>query len=162
MVPIPCFDRASGDRGMHDLLCYRPHEALAREAGEVDMSVAMERWVKPPNYDSHPVVRRWRGRAALVVPVALYLDAAEYAIRDSMLVVSMTNLLTGRKHVIAVLRKRLLCGHKAGCGCKGWCSLFPLWLFLKWSLDALNSGLYLTARHNTELDGDKLSDRVEI
>ena len=111
-------------------------------------------------YKEHPAVQKMKAQGVPVIPVALYLDATEYAKRDSMLVLTCTNLLSERKHVICVLRKRLMCGAKAGCGCKGWCSLYPLWLFVQWSLEALGDAVYPVARHNTKLDGLKPEARV--
>ena len=70
-----------------------------------------------PNYDTHPVVRE--GRAANrppAVPLSIFIDGVAYAKKDSLLVISLCNLLTDRRVVLAVLRKRLLCK----CSCRGW------------------------------------------
>ena len=34
------------------------------------------------------------------------------------------------------------------CGCRGWRSLFPVFLFLKWSLAAMKAGVHPHARHD--------------
>ena len=54
----------------------------------------------------------------------------------TIIVVSCCNLVTGRRHVMGVLRKHVCCR----CGCKGWCSLYPLLSFVRWSIDALAEG----------------------
>ena len=93
-----------------------------------------------------------KAQGKVAIPLALFLDGVQYANRDSMLVINVTNLLTEQKHVVAVLRKRLMCGKKASCGCRGWCSLWPLWQFLSWSLGALAVATYPRARHSTAFD----------
>lgn len=36
------------------------------------------------------------------------------------------------------------------CGCRGgWCSLFPLWVFVRWCLRALEAGCYPSCRHDS-------------
>ena len=158
LLPMPTHHRASGERCVHDLPVLPPHELLAKEMQGADVGALLDGWRKTPNFDSHPVVVNMAARATNVVPLALYLDVASYAVRDSMLIVSVTNLLTDKQHVVAVLRKRMMCGLKAGCGCKGWCSLHILWCFLRWSLQALSEATYPSCRHHSELDADKLND----
>ena len=49
------------------------------------------------------------------------------------------------------LRKRLICD----CGCKGWCTMFVLFQFLKWSIDHMAIGEFPEARHDgTALDSE--------
>ena len=129
-----------------------------REAATLDMTSAVEAWEATPNYHTHPVVRRMASSGKVVVPLALYLDAAEYGVRDSMLVVTLTNLASGKNHVLCILRKRLMCGTKAGCGCRGWCTLFPLWVFLRWSFESLACGRFPARRHESELDEGKVNE----
>ena len=157
LVPMPSFIRASGERGVHDLFCRPPHELVLEEVGQLDVAMALDDWKPPPNYYEHPVVQAMNIKGKLVIPLALYLDGVQYGIRDSMLVVTVTNLLTLKKHVVLVIRKRIMCGVKAGCGCRGWCSLFPVWAFLRWSFQALTQAKHPVGRHNTELDADSLN-----
>ena len=53
-------------------------------------------------------------------------------------------MLIGNRHLVVLLRKREMCQ----CGCRGWCSLFPVFLFLKWSLAAMKAGVHPHARHD--------------
>ena len=156
-VPIPAFVRATGERGTYPLTCTPPHEILELEMQEKDIGKVMQDWQELPNWKSHPVVAKMKASKP-VLPLALYLDAVGYTVRDSLLVVTLRNLATDANHVICILRKKLLCGGRVGCGCRGWCSLAPLWLFIRWSLDALSEGVYPAHRHNTELDGDSLQE----
>ena len=157
-LPMPVFDRASGERDVQDVVVLPPHELLVRELVGVDVSAMVARWSRTPNYGTHPVVQKMEAEGIPTVPLAVYLDGVQYAVRGSMLVVSITNLCTDKQHVIGVIRKRKMCGLKAGCGCKGWCSLHAFWVFLRWSLAALGVATYPAARHNTELDSDKLNE----
>ena len=120
-----------------------------------DVRAQLSKWDKPRSYLKHPVVKKHEG-AKPVVPLAVFLDGVQQATRDSMLVISMTNLLSQKKHILCILRKRLLCGLKASCGCKGWCFLWPVWKFLHWSLQALAEGRWPSARHHGEVDLEKL------
>ena len=99
------------------------HEALFDEVSErKDMpnllAKALSQYTIPPNYHSHKVVVDSRGSDDLVYPCALYIDGLPYSITDSVVGVWLVNLLTDRRHLIGVLRKRLVCH----CGCKSWCT----------------------------------------
>ena len=157
-VPMPAFVRASGDRAVHNLQTRPAHEAVAQEMEAIDVHKALQSpsFEAPPNFAQHPVARALQESRKAVIPVAVYMDAVQYAKRDSMVVLTLTNLLTGKKHLLATLRKRVMCGQKAGCGCRGWCSLYPLWLWLRWSLEALAKGKWPNGRHNCELDDNLL------
>ena len=155
---MPTFDRGTGNRKVHNLVCRAPHEAVEEEMEGVDVDSAMQGWVAPPSFQHHPVVQRMEAEGKPTIPLALFLDAVQYANKDSMLVVTVTNLLSEKKHVIAVVRKRIMCGSKASCGCRGWCSLWPVWKFVRWSLEALARGQHPDRRHNTALDSQLLAN----
>ena len=144
----PLSPRATGERSPYDLVCLPPPRGPSvRRWRAKNVTQCLEGFEAPPNLEDHPVVKRHRGSPTPVLPVALYLDAVQYAVRDSMLVVSLTNLAHWEKtHLLACLRKRIRCGVKAGCGCKGWCSQYPLWAFLKWSFTALANATWPSMR----------------
>ena len=48
------------------------------------------------------------------------------------------------RHVLMLLRKQDICH----CGCKGWCSLYPAFCFLRWSLEILRNGEMPSSRHD--------------
>jgi len=52
------------------------------------------------------------------------------------------NLVSGARHLAAVLKKRDFCR----CGCRGWCSLRPIFAFLDWSFCALAHGAHPATR----------------
>ena len=152
VVPIPSFHRSSGERRLHNLICRPPHEIVDAEMAGQDVTSLLQSWPAPPGFAQHPVVRAMEAQGKATVPLALYVDAVQYATKDSMLVFTVTNLLTEAKHVVAVLRKRLTCGVKTACGCRRWCSLWPIWQFIRWSLEALATATYPVSRHCPPLD----------
>jgi len=64
--------------------------------------------------------------------------------RDGVLGIFMYNLVSFKRRLIAVVRKSSLCR----CGCKGWCTLHPIWCFVHWSLQSMGRGLFPTGRHD--------------
>ena len=96
----------------------------------------------PPAYFTHPVVTRFPDET--VVPIALYLDYVPYTLTDSVLGVWVRNVVTDRRYLFAVIRKRTLCT----CGCKGWCTYHSLFSVLTWSLRALAVGRWPDQRHD--------------
>eukprot|EP00971_Amphidinium_carterae_P219933 4365928-Amphidinium_carterae.1 len=147
-VPMPAYLRCSADRGIHMLQLLSPHEVLVEEMKSLDMVRLQQDFEKvaPPAYWEHPC--RVQGRA--VVPIGLFIDAHPYTAGDSMLSIVMINLLTSRKHLLGAVRKRLLCGTKTNCGCGGWCSYFPMFHFLAWSLRGLRDGTYPMEPHSMQ------------
>eukprot|EP00969_Alexandrium_andersonii_P296532 13103586-Alexandrium_andersonii.AAC.1 len=64
--------------------------------------------------------------------------------QDSFLGITAFNLLTGRRHLLGVLRKSEGCRR----GCRGWCSVAPVYEMLAWSLEALKEGRYPLRKHD--------------
>jgi hypothetical protein len=122
-----------------------PHECVNSEFCEdpgLQRKAQVAAW--PAAFGEHPVAKRAGGP---VVPLALYLDGAQYSkVGASVLVFVVVNMLTGTKHLISTLNKRLLCR----CGCRGWCTLRPIMQFLAWSFGALACGAYPTTQHEGE------------
>ena len=48
VVPIPAFHRASGERAIHDMVCWPPHEGSVAGILSTDLQAAMQRWEAPP------------------------------------------------------------------------------------------------------------------
>lgn len=129
-----------------------PHEALADELQnhpavktEWQTRIRHEPWIA--QYERHPVVQ-----SALpqdrehILPIAIYMDATEYTTRDTLLVLTVHVLPSKRRLLCFAVRKSDFCT----CGCGGWCTLFPLYQFLAWSLAALASGIAPHQRHDGE------------
>ena len=79
-----------------------------------------------------------------VIPLSLYMDGVPYSHTDSVIGVWICNMLTGVRHLSLVIRKRLVCK----CGCRAWCTFFPLFRFLRWALAALAAGRFPAHRHD--------------
>jgi hypothetical protein len=149
-LDVPGHRKTEMSRTVHTIQVMPPHEILAEamqapayleKVGEFLASTTM-----PPAYEEHVVVRsaRQEDPEAVVVPLCLYMDAVPYSQTDSVLGVWVECLATSRRWLCAVLRKRHVCK----CGCKGWCSYYPLFAMLDWSLQAVSRGLWPTDRHD--------------
>ena len=124
-----------------------PHEALMREVeANPDMATRLQAAVAsealPPSYMEHPLVRTG---SCSVLPLALYLDGVPYSLTDSVVGIWVYNLLTGLRHLVCVVRKRLCCT----CGCRSWCTFWPILAWLRWSFGALHDGVYPPCRHDS-------------
>ncbi len=141
--PIPASD-PDGGRMEHVLDVFPPHE-LAAEFFDDGLQVELDRQVKagelPDVYRHHPVVSQVDGP---VVPFSLFLDGVPYSHVDSVIGVWLVEEITGKRALVAAIRKAICCT----CGCKGWCTLQAVFLFLHWSLSCLAAGFYPSQRHD--------------
>lgn len=147
MLDVPGHDKAQADRTVHHLETRPPHEALAREVEaepqlleRVAAAAAAGDWAA--SYARHPVVLAAEG--APVLPLALYIDGVPFTVQDSFLGFWVYNLLSMRRHLVAVVRKSQLCA----CGCRKWCSIWVVLEWLRWSFSALATGAHPTRRHD--------------
>ena len=139
-VSVPTFSRATSCRTVSQVPFHTFHEHLALDfADEVGARTRLRETATsgrlPPCYYQHPVVREAAGNQ-WVIPLAVCLDFVPYAVNDSVLGIWVVNLMNDRRYLHSVLRRRSLCL----CGCKGWCSLHPLFMSLVWCLRALAAG----------------------
>ena len=129
------------------------HEALLGELAEDNTASAKFEKARsagdlPYAYDSHPaVVESLATGRAPPLPYCLYLDGVSFARRDSVLGIWCHWLHSRKRHLLFVLRKSESCD----CGCRSWCSLFPIWAALKWSMSALLTGKHPAARHDNSV-----------
>ena len=123
-----------------------PHELLSEEFNE-DPSIGLRaRELRdahqfPPSYYTHPLLRF---ADCLWVPLSIFMDGVRYSVTDSVVGIWVINWVTGRRHLCGLVRKRLVCR----CGCKGWCTYWPILNFIKWSLEQLKLGLFPSQRHD--------------
>ena len=147
LLDVPCQFRKTRNRSVLSVPCRPYHDMLVSELKKpltrftVQAQLREQNW--PPVFTEHEVVKA-AGPGELVVPLAIYVDGAQYGgaagagRSKTVLNVSMINLCTQRRHVGIVFRKHVACK----CGCKGYCSYSRLFQFLRWSVDALASGTY--------------------
>lgn len=96
----------------------------------------------PPVYHEHPVVLNNPG--VLVYPVSLFVDGVPYSHIDSVVGFWLVDEVTGKRHLLSALRKKLMCV----CGCRGWCTFFGLFSWLAWSVAAMAEGTFPSTRHD--------------
>ena len=143
---VPGHHRHDLSRTTHRVPVRVAHEALNDEiVNDPSCSVRLRELVQeralPPSYFSHPVVSN---SDTLVVPTALFVDGLPYSHTDSVIGFWMINLVTGSRHLLMAIRKRVLCR----CGCRHWCSLDAILRFLRWCFHSLATGRYPGGRHD--------------
>ena len=141
-IDCPMFSQGEGIRITRPLTVLPPQLTLEDEVG------ARENWDSelssfvadmPPVYDEHPVVLR---SATKPIPLAIYFDGVQYATRNSLIGFWCVNLVSGRRHLVCSIRKGSLCR----CGCHGWCTLWPIFDFLRWATRVLSWGRHAAIR----------------
>ena len=146
---VPGYKRSELGRTLVEMDAMLPHEMIAEEVASVpgfedlqEEVVDVSGW--EPAYRAHPVVRAHAEDGALVVPLALYLDGVAFLKRDNVLGFWLTNLVTSKRHLFCVVRKRDRCR----CGCRGWDTVHEVLSFVHWCLRAMADGHYPAARHD--------------
>ena len=146
-VSVPMFRRADCSRVLEPMPIKLPHEVLSDHFREHEASLrsALATSDLPRAYHEHPVtVRNVAVARSFSWPLALYYDGVKFSRTDSDLGCWLVCLLTGRRWLLAHLRKSEMCH----CGCLSWCSLFPMHWALSWSLTAAAKGEYPASRHD--------------
>ena len=137
-IDVPGHDRHEVARASQRIFVGNAHEMLAEEFKESPdlLSFKLKELqatnVLPPSYFENPIVQRFQHEDIPIFLLSVYLDGVSYTKRDSVLNLTVQNLVSGRRHVLMVLQRSRICR----CGCAGWCSMFPVWYWLKWCLDA--------------------------
>ena len=146
-IPTVVHQRYSFSRCSTDKEILLLHEEIQDEIertegfwGKVTSACSQAGW--GPAYDAHPVVQAHG--AERCVPIGIYLDGVKFQSRDSVTGVWGINLATHTRFLISALRKRELCR----CGCKGWCSYFPVLDALRWQISEISEGRHPTTKHD--------------
>eukprot|EP00971_Amphidinium_carterae_P130298 2581276-Amphidinium_carterae.1 len=148
ILPVPAHVHQERQREVHNLVVHPPHELVAADMrrhgfdDEVLLKTSLleagERF--PPNFWQDKLHRQTTDP---IVPMALFVDGVLYKRKQTMVVFVVVNLLTNTRMLSIAIRKKLYCT----CGCKGWCSVYPIWLFLQWSFQCLREGVFPTHDH---------------
>ena len=145
VVEVPAQLRHDGRRGTHSLRTFAPHDLLAADLLSENIPAMIASTTLPPNYKDHAVVKAGEEKGVPAVPLALYLDGVRFGkSNQSVLGISVQNMLSGRRYLCVALRKSLYCG----CGCKGWCTLAAIYAFLSWSFRCMAQGFFPDCRHD--------------
>ena len=167
---VPGMQRWSVSRSLLRCKASLVYKEIALEIGNTPNFFQLQERVLAPSgwlraYQDHPVVAKHP--AEQVVPLALYMDGVPFLKRDSCLGFWVTNLVTDRRHLAVVLRKREFCR----CGCRAWCSIGTAHAVLEWLLAAMAEGIYPVCKHtgqpwdddaNLELSGQPLGFRGAV
>ena len=138
-VDAPGFCRASMSRTVHKVPCIPPHEVLSRETlMDPNLATTLEDAVEydrlPPSYTSHHVAQSSNFKAQ---PVIMYLDGVPTTKKDGVLGIWCYMLYSQLRHLVCILPKSKMCR----CGCRAWCTLWPIFNFFAWSFAAHAAGL---------------------
>ena len=149
VVSVPAYIPSTGARDVWDLHTMPPHEVLAcAHEGERTRMVqqlqkALDEDQMPPVYTRHPVVQAAQPGSP-VLPLALFMDGVRYGKKGSILGITIQSSFPGsRKYLSVALRKSKACS----CGCARWCTLWPVFQMLKWSLECLSTGKWPLTNH---------------
>jgi len=96
----------------------------------------------PDAYYNHP--SRGYHHECKDVPIGLFVDAVPTVKKDSCIGFFLYNVVSKKRFLCIALRKRCLCH----CGCRGWCSYWACWNYLRWALTAFAAGVYPARKHD--------------
>ena len=124
-----------------------PHEALIEELAETPGNLDGFRTARrfgelPSLYSNHPVVVANPGID--VLPISIYCDGVSFGRTETCLAFWVHFLLSPKSHLVAVVRKSEMCN----CGCRGWCTVRPIWEMIRWSCLAMQQGTWPSDRHD--------------
>ena len=144
-------------RQPHNVYVNPLHEALAAEI-ENDptlLTTKLEDRLRAGDFDheryeSHPVTQ---SDGPPVLPLSIFVDGVPYSKTDSVVGIWGYNEVSHMRHLLVVMRKRCMCK----CGCRGWCSLWEIWRFIMWTLNACADGLW-PARRSDSADWERPQD----
>ena len=155
--PVPCKSKRKAARGSRIVPMNCAWVRLLAELKATDVEQMLddstereENASDTPTYIDHPLVQTARRQGLpKPIPLALYVDAVRYTAplagrSDSILGFWMVNLLTNKRHVLAVLRTSDFCA----CGCRAWCTLYPVLAAISWMFAAFATGVSPSHRHD--------------
>ena len=148
-VSVPGHRRSDATRCVTNVDVLYPLDLIATEfyldpaKAKADVAMALAEDRLPSSYLLHPVVAG-ADESEVVLPYGRYLDKVPFQRTDSCLGWWLYNVLSGTRHLIAVLRASEMCK----CGCRGHCSLYPMWSFFSWAFGALARGVHPEGRHD--------------
>ena len=141
IVELPSYNKKSILRDKHRFATLPAHEEFAKHVEDRRWGAELieYRGRACRAYIEHPIVRKAEAEGSeLPLPISIYLDGVPYSHVDSVIGFWLIFMLTGARVCIGVLRKKLMCK----CGCRGWCTLYPIFRWLAWSLKSIALGLF--------------------
>ena len=143
---VPGHHKHDYSRTTHPMQVRPVHEAvesmfLKDPDVEAKLRAKVEEGDLPPSYFSNPVVKE---SPTPPRPLTLFIDALPYSLTDSVIAIWVTCLVTEMRALIALVRRRISCR----CGCRGWCTFYPIMTYLKYCFQHLAKGIWPHARHD--------------
>ena len=140
VISVPAHDPHELERTVMDLHVAPPHELIHDMVSEntkvlKGLSVMVRDRALPLTYFQHPVAIASSFHA---LPVVLYLDGVPVNKKESVLAFWMYDQVWHRRNLFCVLRKTRPCR----CSCRGWCSLWAVMSWIKWSVMAMAAGCF--------------------
>eukprot|EP00959_Pyramimonas_sp_CCMP1952_P248860 5202136-Pyramimonas_sp.AAC.1 len=137
MVEVPMTERQGAARVVREVPIRMAQECLEDELHN-DKSILEQLNADPnarekcvldaPVYTTHPIVEKARCEGGpKPIPCGIYIDGVTYhqsasGRQDSVTGIWLVNLLSNKRHLLSTLRHSEECA----CGCRGWCSVYPL------------------------------------
>ena len=147
-LKVPCQGKHDVERSLQSIDIIPGYEQLIRDINDqTESELVRLRSLDdglPDQYWDHPVVSN--DPESLVYPIAIYIDGVPYSHTDGVIGWWLINLITQRRYLISILRKRNICR----CGCRGWCSIYCFFREIHWELKILADGQHPSRRD----DGD--------
>ena len=111
LLPVIGHKRHDLTRTVHDVPTLPMHEVLANELRDsvtvpFKLEEARENGSLRRAYWDHPVVK---ASSTPVLPVAVFMDGVAYSHTDSVLGAWAINMISQKRHVVALIRKRQMC-----------------------------------------------------
>ena len=146
-LETPMYLRAGGGRSVIKMATLPVHEVLNEEIqGDKSLPARLEEAKRngmlPKSYFDKAEAMGDTGEP--IYPLAFYSDGVKYSRTNNVLGMYVYNVLTGRRWLIAAFRKAELCK----CGCRHWCSIYAMWVWLHWALAACFAGRFPSTRHD--------------
>eukprot|EP00971_Amphidinium_carterae_P003798 75389-Amphidinium_carterae.1 len=127
-----------------------PHVAVEelseKHLGSMTKSLveASEKGDLPDSYLEHPVVQKCLDDGEpLPLPLSLFVDGVNYGNKQGMTVVTLSDIHSGPKLLLAAVRDKVKCR----CGCRSWCTMFEVFRVLSWSIGCLMKGKHPVTDH---------------
>ena len=142
---VPVHRRADASMTGKDVVAFSPLDAVAEEfAGNEHMDFELAKRIAddqlPPCYYETPAYKN--GKTPF--PCALYVDGVAFTRTDKIIGFWLENLITHVRTLMVALRHSTMCR----CGCRGYCAIHPIMMFLHWAFASLDQGVNPLERHD--------------
>jgi hypothetical protein len=159
-MDVPGHAKHDLSRTSHALQVVPLHELMeadvkARPQLLQKLQTAVDNHDLPPVYYDNPIVQT---SLEPPMPLGLYLDGVPYSITDTVVGIWLINLIDNSRHIVAIIRKRTTCR----CGCRGWCTFYPIMLWLHYCFSTLAEGVYPRTRHDNKEWSKQDSHRASL